>query len=76
MTTITIPKELTKNRDLVAVPRHTFEEFLSWQKKVKAVKTFQATAGEKKALTRARKNLAEGKYTTLEKIRHELAIDN
>ena len=76
MTTITIPKELTRSRDLVAVPKQAFEEFSAWQKKTKSTKGFTPTVSEKKALIKARKNFSQGKYTTLEKIRHELAIDH
>lgn len=65
MTTITIPKPLTENKRLVAVPQDIYEEFLSWQKKMKSVKTFKSTAADKKALKKARKNLAQGNYTTL-----------
>lgn len=48
MTTITIPKEIDKNQELVAVPKKTFEEFLAWQKKIGSIKTFTPTASEKK----------------------------
>ncbi len=64
MTTITIPKTV-KDKDLIAVPRDVYEEFLSWEKKVKSSQTFKPTALEKKALVRARKNLTQGKYFTL-----------
>ena len=73
MTTITVPKEAEKSKNLIAVPREVFEEFLSWQKKIKSVKTFTPTPAEKKALARARKNFAQGKYMTLEALKHELA---
>lgn len=73
MTTITVPKELSQEKNLIAVPRTTYEEFLVWQKKVKSVKTFKPTVTLKKALARARKNLAQGKYFTLTELEHELA---
>ncbi len=73
MATITVPKELGKNKDLVAVPRKSYEAFLAWQKKVKSKKTFAPTADEKKAAGRAKENFARGNYTTPEKLRHELA---
>jgi len=76
MTKITIPKEINtlKNTDLVAVPRNAYEEFLVWQKRVKSIRTFKPTAQEKKALQRARRNFARGKYTTLGDLKHELGI--
>ena len=73
MTTITIPKEITKNKKLVAVPSQMYEEFLAWQKKAKSSRTFKPTASEKKALTKARMNFKEKKYITLEELEHELA---
>lgn len=76
MTTITIPKEIAKNKDLIAIPSNIYRDFLAWQKKIKSVKTFKPTLAEKKMLKRARKNFADREYITLEKLKHELAIDN
>ena len=73
MTTVIIPKELNKEKNLIAVPRATYEEFLTWQKKIKSAKTFKPTAAVKRALSRARKNLTRGKYFTLAELEHELA---
>ena len=61
MTTITIPKTV-RDKDLIAVPRDVYEEFLSWEKKVKSSRTFRPTASEKESLVRARKNLVKGNY--------------
>ena len=72
MTTVTIPRGLAEQKDLVAVPRSTYEEFLAWQKKVKPIKTFKPTAGERRALARAKRNFAKGNYLTLEEVKHEL----
>ena len=72
MPTIIIPKTLARTRNLVAVPRTTYEEFLTWQKRVKSRKTFAPTVAEQKALTRSRKNFTRGKYVTLEQLEHEL----
>lgn len=68
MTTITIPKETEKNKDLIAVPRIVYDEFLTWRKTIRAAKTFKPTASEKKALTRARKNFLRGNYVRFEDI--------
>ena len=75
MTTITIPKELVKNKELIAVPRHLYDEFIEWQEKIKSVRTFKPTTAQKKDLIRARKNYAEGKYITLAQLEHELGIN-
>lgn len=76
MTTVIIPKELGKEKDLIAVPRPVYEEFLVWQKKAKSVKTYTPTPGEKKMLARARRNFAEGNYFTWEEVKYELGLDN
>lgn len=75
MPTVTIPKELHTHKDLVAVPRRAYEEFLMWQKKIKSAKTFKPTLHEKKVLARTRKEFAEGKYITLAQLKHELELD-
>ena len=70
MATITLPEEFAERKDLVAVPRKTFEEFIAWQKKLKSARTFTPTAAEKKALARARKNRARRKSMPLHELRH------
>lgn len=72
MNVVTIPRALRKEKNLIAVPRNTYEEFLAWQKKNKSMKTFIPTASEKRSLARARKNFLRGNYVTLEKIQNEL----
>jgi len=74
MTTITIPKGTEKNRELVAVPRNVYEDFLAWGKKLKSKNTFKPTKTEKRELEKARKNLARGKYLTIEELEHELGL--
>jgi len=72
MPTITIPKELAKDKELIAVPRRLYDEFIAWQEKIKSARTFKATPTERKALARARKNFRQGKYITLEQLKHGL----
>lgn len=76
MTAITIPKELRKESNLIAIPRDIYEEFLVWEKKIKSTRTFKPTPAEKRALARARKNFASGKFITLEEFQNELAGNN
>ncbi|MDO8590492.1 MAG: hypothetical protein Q7R65_00765 [bacterium] len=76
MTTIIIPKELTKNQKLIAVPHNLYGEFLNWQRKIKSVKTFKPTASEKKTLAKARKNFSQGKCMTFKQLKNGLGIDN
>jgi len=75
MATVTIPKELQKNKDLIAVPRNVYEEFLAWQRKLKSTRTFKPTIQQKKALVKARKDYARGNFITLETLEHELGIN-
>lgn len=74
MTTVTIPKGTEKNKELIAVPRSIYKDFLVWQKAVKSKRTFKPTVAEKRALARARKNLAQGKYLTIDELEHELGF--
>ena len=71
---VIIPKELAKEKNLVAVPRRNYEEFLTWQKRIKSARTFKPTAAEKKTLLRSRKNVAKGNYLTLEELKNALGI--
>jgi hypothetical protein len=76
MTTITIPKKITPDKELIAVPRHLYEQFLAWQEMLKSRKTFKPTATEKKAILRGHQEIAKGKYTALEELTYELASQN
>lgn len=76
MPTITIPRQLVKDRDLVVVPRAAYKQFLFWLRETKSVKFFKPTVLEKKALQRSRRNFAKGAYTTLDKLKNELAAGN
>lgn len=68
MATITIPKKIISNQDLIAIPRNLYEEFLAWQEMEKSKKTFKPTSAEKKAIHRGRQEISRGKYVTLEEI--------
>ena len=72
MATLTIPEEFLERKDLVAVPRAEFEEFIAWQKQMKSRKTFVPTASEKKSLAKARKSRSHGNYLTLHELRRSL----
>ena len=76
MTTITIPKKITTEQELVAVPRRLYEEFLTWQEMIKSKKTFKPSLSEKRAILRGRREISEGKYITLEDLSYELANQN
>jgi hypothetical protein len=72
MATLTIPKEFAEHRDLVAVPRESWEQFVAWQKRIKSRRTFVPTTADKKALAKARRNRARGSYLTLDELRRSL----
>ncbi len=70
MSTLTIPKNITKGTDLVVLPRKEYERLLN----ARIIPEYQATAHEKKALARARKNRAAGKFLTLDDLRQKLGF--
>ncbi len=63
----------SKNKDFVTIPRENYEEFLVWQK-INSAKIFIPTAAEKRMLKKARENFAQGKYTSWNKVKHELGL--
>lgn len=76
MTTVTIPKELVKNKELIAVPRHLYDEFIEWHKFMKSFKTYIPTVAEKKMIKRAREDYKKGNYLTIGELKHKLGIKN
>lgn len=73
MTTITIPKKLEKEKDLVVIPRKKYEEFSRWQK---MFKTFKPSAGEKADLKKARMDYKAGRVITIDELKRKLAAKN
>ena len=82
MTTLTIPKEVSKEKDLVVIPKRVYLKFLHGQKKAaklselpsppKNVRYFKPTKQELKALERARKDFSEGRYLSLEEFNQKV----
>ncbi|MFZ2303536.1 MAG: hypothetical protein WAV98_01955 [Minisyncoccia bacterium] len=72
MNTITIPKNLAKNDDLVILPRKIYEKLLA----TRSIPEFQPTATEKKDLARARKSRAKSNFLTINELKHKLGITN
>jgi len=75
MATVTIPPELADRKDLFAVPREEYEQFVAWQREVKSKKTFVPTSSQKKALTKARSRRERGDYLTFDELRRSLSTD-
>lgn len=63
MTTITIPKKIIKEEELMAVPRKEYQEFLDWQKQI--IKGGSLNKSEKRALEEARKEMKRGHYSVV-----------
>lgn len=72
MITITIPKKLIKNDDLVVIPRREYEDFLV--SRLKSIKEIELTSKQKKAINTARKNIARGNFITIHELRRKLGI--
>lgn len=81
MSTVTIPKVITRGNDLMVVPRKDYEEFLGWRKKMKTTeifeppqkfKTYKPTTAERREIAEARKNFAEGRYLAWDQFKYEL----
>ena len=70
MTTVTIPKALSKKGDLVIIPRAEYEEFLSLKK---IVSLFSPTKAELNSVTRGEKEIRLGKFKSWHRVKNGLA---
>ena len=68
MTTLTIPKKLAQKGDLVLVPKKEYAALMG----LKKIREFTPTTAERRALARAHRDFAKGRYLTLEQIRRAL----
>ena len=73
MSKVMIPQGLSNHKDLIAIPRAAFEDFVAWQKKVKSSKTFMPSNSERKLLASARKSFSRGSYVTIKQLEDGLA---
>jgi hypothetical protein len=71
--TLTIPKNLIKNNDLVIIPRREYEEFLVLKKTIEIVKP---TKSELQAIERGRKEIKKNKYIFWHELKQELVSNN
>ena len=74
MTTVVIPQNIGKTKELVAVPRNVYEEFLEWHKVMKSIRVARPTATEKKAIACGRRAFEKGDYVTLEQLEKEFDL--
>ena len=83
MTTLTIPKEVSKEKDLVVIPKRAYLKFLHLQKRAgqpaadfpkppKKIRYFKPTPNELKEFRQAQKDYAAGKYMSLEELNNAL----
>ena len=72
MRPITIPSKLSKEGDLVVIPRKEYERLLQ----LKKIKEFQPTAMHKQALKKAERNLKRGKTLSYDAVAKALGATN
>ena len=72
MNTLTIPKKLAKNGDLVVIPRKEYEEFLE----LRRIKEFIPTPIQKRALRQAERNFSRGKTLSYNELIKKLGFAN
>ena len=74
MTTITIPRELTRKGELGVIPRKEYDEFSYWKKLMKSWKTFTPTSAQKKQLRQARNDYKAGRSMSIYELKRKLGI--
>ena len=72
MATLTIPKNLLREEDLVVIPKSEYKSLL--QIRTKKIEEVKMTSITKKALMSARKNLSKNKFLNIGELRHKLGI--
>ena len=70
MTTLTIPKNLIKNEDLVVLSRSTYENIMLYFPG--NFKEISLNANQKQKMKKARQNLSKGKFLTIHELRNKL----
>lgn len=70
MNTITIPRSLIKNDDLVVIPRKEYNSLLELKKVIAIVK---ATKSELAAVKRGEREIKRGDFAFWSKLKHDLA---
>ena len=73
MTTLTIPKQLTKGDELVVIPRREYEAFSEWREAFEQMREFTPTVTQKRVLKRARADYRRGKFLTHDEFRRTMA---
>lgn len=71
MTTITIPKNLIKEKDLIVIPREEYKTLLRY--KNKRILEVKLTKPQITRLKKIRSNLKKGKFLTIHELKQKLA---
>lgn len=74
MTTLTIPKQLTKGEELVVIPRAEYEKFSEWRETFQHMKEFTPTRAQKRDFKRAMAEYRAGKFLTADEFRRSMAV--
>ena len=72
MPTITIPKKLAQQDDLIVLPKKEYEALLEF----KTIEEFVPTSAQKKALLKAEENLKKGKTLSFNDLSRKLGFGN
>ena len=70
MKVFTIPKSLSKEGDLVVIPRREYEQLLAFKK----IREFQPTARQIAALKKAERNLKKGNALSYDAVARALGL--
>jgi len=69
MNTITIPRRITKNDDLVVVPRREYERMYRFWESAEKI-----TARQKRVINKGFREIEQGKFFTSKQVKHELGL--
>lgn len=75
MTTVTIPRELTRCGELVLIPKKEYESLISFRLQEKE-KEISLTSKQKNAISKARERIAAGNFLTVNELKEKLALKN
>lgn len=70
MTTLTIPKKVTKGKELIILPREDYERLLSQR----LVPIYESTLREKKGIQKAREDYKKGNFMTIHELKRKLGF--
>lgn len=74
MTTVVIPQNIGKTKELVAIPRNVYEEFLEWHKVMKSIRVAKPTVAEKRAIKQGQEAIKRGDYSEWGQVKKELGL--